>query len=93
MVDSDVTALKYISVVLGSFSGLFICIARLANRSLLHEIYITLFKRRISHSWALFEHSKDMRVPFKDFMDFKGSNAYMYYSDIYDKITKHVILT
>lgn len=90
---ADIFALQVISVILGSFSGLFIAIARLANRSLLKEIYMTLFIKRSSLTWTLFRAStvsKDLRMPLDTTKD-TICDKYMYYSEIYDKITKHVM--
>ena len=90
---ADIFALQVISAILGSFSGLFISIARLANRSLLKEIYITLFIKRSSLTWTLFRAStisKDLRMPLDTTKD-TMCDKYLYYSDIYDHITKHVI--
>jgi hypothetical protein len=89
----DIYVLQVISVILGSFSGLFIAIARLANRSLLKEIYITLFVKRSSLTWTSFRAStisKDLRMPLDTTKD-TMSDKYLYYSEIYDHITKHVI--
>lgn len=89
----DIFALQVISVILGSFTGLLIAIARLANRSLLKEIYITLFIKKSSLTWTLFRAStlsKDLRMPLDSTKD-TMCDKYLYYSEVYDNITKLVI--
>ena len=81
------------TIVLHVIPGLLLCIARLAKKDLIQEIYITLFQNKRSTAYKRYSArviSKNLRMPFKDNQNFKGTFEYLTYADVFDRLTKSV---
>lgn len=69
------------------------CVARLAKKDLLKEIYVTMFTKRKSKAYRRFSAkviAKNLKIPLRYDEQVKGTFECLTYAEVFEKLTKSV---